>query len=384
MSDFLKITSQINTSTTGALTRSLLIFSREEVAGFTPDPVTGLYTINSDDFEAFQTANPNSLALISNLDIIFSQVYKYDYVYILSDPDGLSESLLNQANLDPRLWSYSTIADRLQCSDPEDESFDNYMNDIQTFINWNTNDIGKICVHTISAEETDNAIYVPEEFLPNGEFRNLQVKTIVSNDKTMTEGSIPVYHNIVLAQLSFVINGIVLARSWGSFSDAHDFAVIDSDSYSTTVRNYLETNKLGQYNAKKDRTGKKFFYDTITNSNAIQIESLDAAFYIRDYVYVYINNITTAAGFTGITNDDAGIQFFVGLVRKALLNCFANGLILSKENGNMDASVSFKTAAEVTAIDPTWQYTGVWISGMFVATVRPFACAHEITLNFIF
>ena len=122
----------------------------------------------------------------------------------------------------------------------------------------------------------------------------------------------------------------------------------------------------------------------MTNSNSLQIESLTSADYIKDYVYVNINNITTAAGFTGLTNDDAGIQLFVSLIRKALQDCFENGLILAKENGTIDARVSFLTASQVTAIDPSWQSTGVWITGMFVATIKPFSCAHEIQLNFIF
>ena len=149
------------------------------------------------------------------------------------------------------------------------------------------------------------------------------------------------------------------------------------------MRSYIENNNLGQYNARRDRTGKKFFYNTLTNSNSLQIESLASSDYIQDYVYVYINNVTTAAGFTGVTNDDAGIQLFVSLVRKALNDCFENGLILSLENGAIDARVSFLTAEQVTAIDPSWKTTGVWISGMFVATIKPYACAHEITLNFI-
>ena len=382
--DFLNITSQITQGVTGNLTRSLLIFSREEVTGFTPDPETGLYQINSTDLDAFETANPTSYALINNLQILFGQTYIYSYVYILSDPTGLTSALLNQANLNPRDWSFITIADRLQGSDSEDESFVNLMSDIDVIATWNTDTIGKILVHTLSLEETDNAITVPSDFLDNGEFRLLRIKTLISDDKTMLPGSIPVYHNVFLAVLSFVINGIVLARSWGSFSDAFDFAIIDSDSYSSTVRSYIENNGLGQYNARRDRTGKKFFYNTLTNSEDIQIESLTSADYIKDYVYVYINNITTAAGFTGLTNDDAGIQLFVSLIRKALNDCFENGLILSKSNGTIDAKVAFLTAEQVTAIDPSWQSTGVWITGMFVATIRPYSCAHEIQLNFIF
>lgn len=382
--DFLNITSQITQGVTGNLTRSLLIFSREEVTGFTPDPETGLYQINSTDLDAFETANPTSYALINNLQILFGQTYIYSYVYILSDPTGLTSALLNQANLNPRDWSFITVADRLQGSDSEDESFVNLMSDIDVIATWNTDTIGKILVHTLSLEETDSAITVPIDFLDNGEFRLLRIKTLISDDKTMLPGSIPVYHNVFLAVLSFVINGIVLARSWGSFSDAFDFAIIDSDSYSSTVRSYIENNGLGQYNARRDRTGKKFFYNTLTNSEDIQIESLTSADYIKDYVYVYINNITTAAGFTGLTNDDAGIQLFVSLIRKALNDCFENGLILSKSNGTIDAKVAFLTAEQVTAIDPSWQSTGVWITGMFVATIRPYSCAHEIQLNFIF
>lgn len=381
--DFLNITTQLTQGVTGNLTRSLLIFSREGVTGFTPDTETGLYRINSTDLDSFETANPTSYALIDALQIVFGQTYSYDYVYVLSDPMGLTNSLLNQANLKPRDWSFITIADTLQGSDTEDPSYIDFMSDIETIALWNTDSKGKIFFHTLSLEETDNEITVPVEFLAGGEFRLLRVKTIISNDKKMLPGSIPVYHNIALAILSFAINGIVLARSWGSFSDAHDFALIDSDTYSSTVRSYIENNNLGQYNARRDRTGKKFFYNTLTNSNSLQIESLASSDYIQDYVYVYINNVTTAAGFTGVTNDDAGIQLFVSLVRKALNDCFENGLILSLENGAIDARVSFLTAEQVTAIDPSWKTTGVWISGMFVATIKPYACAHEITLNFI-
>ena len=384
MTDFLNITSQITQGVTGNLTRSLMLFSREEVTGFTPDATTGLYKINSTDLDAFETANPTSYALIMSLRIVFGQTYKYDYVYILSEPTGVTNALLSKANLDPRAWSFVTVADRLQGADTEDLSYVDYMTDLTLIANWNTATIAKIVFHTFSTEETDGAILVPDDFLPSGDLRLLRVKTIISDDKTMFPGSVPVYHNVALAILSFVINGIVLARSWGSFSDAHDFELIDSDSYSSTVRSYIENNNLGQYNARRDRTGKKFFYNTLTNSDDLQIESLTSADYIQDYVYVYINNVTTAAGFTGITNDDAGIQLVVSLLRKALNDCFENGLILSKENGSIDARVSFLTAAQVSAIDPSWQTTGVWVSGMFVATIKPYACAHEITLNFIF
>lgn len=166
--DFLNITSQITQGVTGNLTRSLLIFSREEVTGFTPDPETGLYQINSTDLDAFETANPTSYALINNLQILFGQTYIYSYVYILSDPTGLTSALLNQANLNPRDWSFITIADRLQGSDSEDESFVNLMSDIDVIATWNTDTIGKILVHTLSLEETDNAITVPSDFWITG------------------------------------------------------------------------------------------------------------------------------------------------------------------------------------------------------------------------
>ena len=60
--NFLNITTQLTQGVTGNLTRSLLIFSREGVTGFTPDTETGLYRINSTDLDSFETANPTSYA----------------------------------------------------------------------------------------------------------------------------------------------------------------------------------------------------------------------------------------------------------------------------------------------------------------------------------
>ncbi len=380
---FLNITSQLTTGQTSGLTRSLLLVTREEVTGFTPDATTGLYKITSSDLQTFINANPDSIALINNLQTVFGQTYSYPYVYILSAPDGVTSDLLTKANARYREWSFISIADALQCSEAGTEQ-DNYLEDVDTIVTWNLATNRKILFHTISAEETDNAITLPTEFLLDGDFQTNRIKTVVSNDKTMLPGSIPVYRNTALAILSFCINGIVLARSWGSFSDAHDLEVIEPDDYSNAVRAYIENNGLAQYNDRKDKTGKNFLYDTLMNEPDLQIESLTSADYIEDYTYVYVNNVLTAAGATGLTNDDAGIQKFVNLVRQAIANCFANGLILGKANGSQDASVSFLTAAQVSAIDSTWQSTGVWVNGMFVARVRPFAAAHYITINFIF
>lgn len=381
---FLETTSQQTTGQTGGLTRSLLIVTREEVDGFTPDPVTGLYKINSSDLQTFIDANEGSIALIDNLQITFGQVYKYPHVYILSVPSGVTLSDLTKANARYREWSFITIADALQCSDPGDPSHDDYLEDTATILEWNLQTYRKIFINTISAEEVDSEITLPEEFLPDGEFYTNRTKTAVSDSKTMLPGSIPVYHNTILAVLSFCINGIVLARSWGSFSDAHDFEVIEEDTYSNAVRAFIENNNLAQYNDRKDKTGKNFFYDTLMNDPDFQIESLTSADFIEDYVYVFVNNVTSAAGFTGLKNDDSGLQLVVNLIRQALANLFANGLILAKEDNSMDATVSYKTAAQVTAIDSTWQTTGIWPNGTFVARIKEFSAGHYITINFIF
>lgn len=379
---FLNITSQLTTGQTSGLTRSLLIVTREEVTGFTPDSVTGLYKITSSDLQTFINANPDSIALQDNMAIVFGQTYSYPYVYILSVPDGVTSDLLTKANARYREWSFITIADALQCSDPDTDWI--YLEDVQTIKDWNLATNRKILFHTISLEEVDGAITIPPEFELDGDFQTTRIKTVVSNTYKMYQGSNVVYRNVALAILSFCINGIVLARSWGSFSDAHDLEVIEKDSYSNAVRADIENNGLAQYNDRKDKTGKNFMYDTLMNSPDLQIESLTSADYIEDYTYVYVNNVLTAAGATGLTNDDAGIQKFVNLIRQAIANCFANGLILGKSNGSADASVSFLTAAQVSAIDSTWQTTGVWVNGMFVARVRPFSAAHYITINFIF
>ncbi len=382
-SQFLNITSQLTTGQTSGLTRSLLIVTRESVTGFTIDSTTGLYKINASDLQTFITANPTSLALISNLNTLFGQVYSYPHVYILSASGGVTSELLTKANARYREWSFITVADTLQCS-VVGVYQDRYLADIDTIVTWNLATNRKILFHTISAEETDSAISIPVDFQLLGDFQTNRIKTVVSNDKDMVSGSTPVYRNTALAILSFCINGIVLARSWGSFSDAHDLEVIKADTYSNAVRSYIENQGLAQYNDKKDKTGKNYLYDTLMNKPDLQIEALTSADFIEDYTYVYVNNVLTAAGNTGLTNDDAGIQKFVNLIRQAISNCFANGLILSKPNGSQDASVSFLTASQVSAIDSTWQATGVWVNGMFVARVRPFAAAHYITINFIF
>lgn len=379
---FLKTTSQITQGQTSGLTRSLLIVTREEVNGFTPDPTTGLYKINSNDLDTFIEENEDSVALINNLQIVFGQTYAYPYVYILSAPGGVTLDLLAQANARYREWSFITIADSLQCSDKDSPQTTDYVANMEMIGEWDLVKNRKILIHTLSSEEVDGGIELPAIDIPVAQYTN--IKTLVSNNKKMLPGSIPVYKNNILGVLSFCINGIVLARSWGSFSDAHDLKVIEPDTYTDAVRSFIEGIGLAQYNSRKDKTGKNFLYDTLMDTPDLQIESLASILFIEDYVYVYANNILTAAGSTGLSNDDAGIQKFVNLIRQALANCFANGLILAKPDGSADASVSYLTAAQVTAIDSTWQTTGIWVNGMFVARIRPFAAAHYITINFIF
>lgn len=384
MANFIEILSQATTGTLGALSRSIMIVTREAVTGFVADAETGLFKIQSTDVAAFEAANPSSLGLINSLRTVFAGSIKPDYVYILSSVTAVTNAMLDKANARPRDWSFITLCSESQGIDDETT----YMADLTTIATWATPAKQKIVVHTFSAIEIDEEIALPASLVLGGSINsNANVKTIVSNSSHELDVYTTVYDNIALAWLAFVLYGGVISRSWGSLSDAHDFPYILSDSYSQTVRNYIESNSLAQYNGSKDRAGSLFVYDTQMNDGnnpplSYQIESLAAQYYIDDYSYVYVRNTLQAAGETGLPCDDGGIQKFASLVDKALRDCFDLNLILAKENGQPDYTLAVKTAAQVTQLAPDWQKTGKWPAGVVIGKIRPFAAAHYVTIVF--
>jgi len=387
--NFINIESGTTTGTLGALPRAVLLVTRETVSGYTADTETGLYKINKTDWTAFISSNSTMYGLINALNAIFNQTYTYDYVYILStggSGTALTDAMLDKANIRPRDWSFMSIVSQLQGYNTDAAT---YFADLAIMGTWATPAKEKIIVHTYSTEESGGVITIPAQLaLGSSIGSNGNVKTIVCNSKHDVYGSNSAYDNIALAWLAFCVNSSI-SRSWGSLSDAHDFAYVSSDSFSVSSRSLITNASLGQYNGAKDKSGSVFVYDTQMNSGvnpatSKQIESLAAEYYINDYVYVLVHNTYQAAGQLGLTNDDKGIQKVLGTTVKGLKDCHDLNLILSKADNTADMSVAFKTAAEVTVLSPDWQTTGIWPAGVITATIKPFSSTHYITLRFNF
>lgn len=393
MSDFIQIESVATTGVLGNIPRIPVLVTRETVTGFTVDPVTGLYKINATDLTAFQAANGTKYGLLSALAATFGQNYSYPYVYVLSNSTGVTSADLNKANIDPRAWSFITYVDRYN-GDGTGGTSTNYFADLATIQAWGPITFQKEVIHTYSVEETAGVITLPAPLLLNGSIgADPAFKTIVSNyqSQVATVGGSPVYAyaNISLAWMSYCINGPAVARSWGSISDAHDFQLVGPDTYSIASRAVIANASLAQYNGAKDRAGSLFVYDTQLNDKnnpplSPQIETLTSEYYIDDYVYVYVHNTLQAAGQTGLPTDDEGIQRVLGLVRKALSDCWGLGLILSNADGSPELSAGALTAAQVTVRSANWQTTGIWPAGVVFATVKPFGATHYVRINFAF
>lgn len=386
MSDFITIESGTTTGVLGALPRAVVLVTRESVSGYTEDALTGLYKINKTDWTTFIAANSTKYGLINALNAIFNQSSTYDYVYILSTASAaLTSAMLDKANVRPRDWSFLSLVSQTQgISDAV-----TYFADLLVMGTWATPAKEKIIVNTFSAEESGGVITIPAELaLGSAIGSNNNIKTIVSNSKHDIYGGNYAYDNVALAWLAFCINSAV-SRSWGSLSDAHDFAYVAADTFSISSRSLIANASLGQYNGAKDRAGSVFVYDTLMNDDvnpplSKQIETLMAQYYINDYAYVLFHNTYQAAGQTGLSNDDKGIQKGLGTVIKALNDCHDLGLILSKEDNSADFTVKALTAAQVTVLSPNWQTTGVWPAGVYEATIKPFGAAHYVTLRFNF
>lgn len=392
--EFITISSVSTQGTLGPLPRIPLLVTRETVAGFTPDPQTGLIRINSTDVETFNTDNPTKYGLRNALRVVFGQVFSYQYVFILSSPSGVTEGELTAANRDKRAWSFITYVSRYQGGGNDGSEENDYFADLETIKSWGPATNEKIVIHTYSKEEVDGDLTLPAELLLGGSINeDNNFFTIVCNSQsqvaTVAGSPVYAYDNIGLALMSYCINGGAVSRSWGSLSDAHDFLLVSADSYSNASRSTIENNSLHQYNGAKDRANSVFVYNTQMNDDVNppltnQLETLLAEYYINDYIYNKVRNALQAAGETGVPNDDAGIQTVLGLVRQGLEECGSLNLILRQANGSFDYVASALTAAQTTVLSPTWQETGVWPSGVITARIRPYSAAHYITINFAF
>lgn len=390
---FINLESSTTTGALGALPRAMVLVSRETVTGFSPAAKTGLIKINSTDLETFSAENDTSYGLINALITMFEQNYTYDSVYILStNGSSLTTAMLDKANRDPRSWSFLTLVSQYQGGGNSGSDAATYFADLGVMATWATPTKQKIVVHTYSVEQDgDDPIELPATLQLGGSINsNKNVKTIVSNSQHIIGDAsyITTYDNIAIAWVAYCINSAV-SRSWGSLSDAHDFAYVLSDTYSSSSQSVIANNSLAQYNGEKDRAGSVFVYDTQMNDKlnpplTDQIETLAAGYYIQDYIYVLVHNTFQAGGQLGLPTDDAGIQAVSGVVNQGLRDCTDLNLILLKDDGSPDYSIRTLTATQVTVLSPNWKTTGVWPSGVITATVKRFAADHYITLNFAF
>lgn len=368
------------------ISRSMVLVTREAVIGFTPDPTSGLIKINKSDLSSFKTQNPTSYGLSRNLDILFGQSRTKDYVYILSKPAGVASTDLDAAyEDDKRAWTFISFVERYQYGGTGSDATSkaNYVLDFDVIAAWLSASKAKILIHTLSLEDIAD---LPPTFETGGlHGLNEWIKTLVSDSQIDLSGNL-VYNNILMAVYGFCVSDSRPARSWGSFSDAHDFSVVGADSYSLTDHSSYLDNNLSLYNGAKDRAKSLFMYDTFMNGRPddLQIETRLAMIDIEDAGYVDVRNALQAAGVRGVPSDNSGIQTVGGILENSLDNSYARGLILSKGDGTPDYTLKVLTADEVTALDPAWQSTGVWPGGVFEATIKPFGATHYITLTFIF
>lgn len=392
-SQFISIISTSTQGELGTLSRSMVFCTRESVIGYTADPRTGMYKINSTDVENFIASNPASLGLNSALTGMFDQSPTYPFVYILSTSgSALTSAMLDKANRDPRAWMFLNLISQYQGGGNSGADSVTYFADLTTMGQWAVPAKEKIVVNTFSVEEIASApIVLPAQLQLGGSISIIpNVKTIVSNSQHAEGGAsyITIYDNIAAGWISYCINSAPI-RSYGSLSDAHDFAFYLEDSYSAASHSVIANASLAQYNGAKDRAGSLFVYDTQMNDKVNppitkQIESLVAEYSITDYVYVYVHNGLQQAGQTGLPTDNGGIQIVSGMVNQALINLASLGYILAKDNGQPDFSIATLTAEQVTILSPNWKTTGIWPSGVITATVKLFAADHYITLNFNF
>lgn len=383
MGNFITIQS---TSTTGALStlpRSMVAVTRETITGYTPDENSGLITITEDMVSAFSETNPTALGIIQFLETAFAGTAKDDQVYVLgTEGAALTSVMLDKANYSPRSWSFLSV-----CSQS------NGLTDSSTFLadcivasDWCTAAKHKIFFHSFSMEDGGS---LPAALALGGDLTtNARTKSIITNAYS-TVVSDDIYHNPLLAALCWALYGGSPARSIGSLSDAHDFEGVDGDSYSAATRAVIAAASLAQYNGAQDQGGSLFVYDTFMNDDSYpptteQIEAIIAEDYIDDYVTVFVRNALQAAGETGLEASMKGVKDLHSLITTALDNLWSIGVIQTDNNNKADYTLTMLTKTQIDALSSTWQSDGVIPVGAIVASIKPFAAIHYVTIKFNF
>lgn len=374
----------ISSSTTGALSslpRAIVVVSRETISGFTPDTNSGLVAITAATVAAFNTANPTKYGFKKALQTAFAGSVQPSTIYLLSTAGvALTSAMLDKANYTPRSWSFLNVASQT-----------NGFSDAATFTadcvvaaNWAT--AAKRKIFFMSYSPATEAL--PAALQLGGSLTTqARIKTVITNACDAEDEYTNVYHNPLLAALVFVLYGGSIARSIGSLSDAHDFPDVSTDTFTATFRATIEANSLAQYNGAKDQGGSLFLYDTQMNDDVNppttpEIETIIAEDYIDDYVTIFVRNALQAAGKTGVEASQKGLTEIYSLTNSALQNLRVAGAILTNATGQADYTLILKTLAEISALDSTWQATGVIPVGAIVGLIAAYKAIHYANIAF--
>ena len=387
---FITIASSVTTGLIGSLPRRIVFATRETITGYTPNAQTGLIAVTSDMVTALIAANPSALGTAQFLNTVFGGSIVPDIAYILSTGGGaLTVAMLNKANYYPRNWSILNVGSKTNGLDDKVT----YLADCVTASLWCTDSTAKIFIMSWSMAEDGT---LPNELLiaggsgePGGLMTQNRTMALVTNANTMVSAGVYVYHNPLLAALVHALYGGSIARSIGSLSDAHDFTGVNGDTYDAATRAYIALNSLAQYNSAKDQGGANFVYDTFLTDDvnpptSLQIEAQLAIDYINDYCVITPRNALIAAGRTGVPGDYIGVMEVAALTRAALDTLWKAGAILTNENGTPAYALITKSAAQIAALDPTWQSKGIIPVGAIIASIKPFAAMHYYTVAFNF
>jgi len=380
--NFINVVSRTTTGVLGSLPRSMVVASREVIAGYTPDVNSGLITVTAAMAAAFIAANPTAYGINQFLETAFAGSVQDSKVYVLSTGGGaLTEAMLDKANYSPRSWSFLCVASQTNGLDDESD----FLADCVVASEWSTPAKKKIFFHAFTMV---NGGTLPSELVLGGELTlNSRTKSIITNAKTEIDEYTDVYHNPLQAALIWALYGGSIARSIGSLSDCHDLPGVDGDTYDATSRAYIESNSLAQYNGAKDQAGSLFVYDTFMNSavnppTTPQIEAIIAEDYIDDFVTVFVRNTLQAAGQTGLEASMKGVGKLYSLTNTALETMWSLGAIATDAFNKADYTLKMLTQNQITGLNPAWQSQGVIPIGAIVGLIKPYSAIHYATIEF--
>lgn len=382
---FIRTISTLTVGALGGLPRTIVAVTRETLDGsFTPDPETGLIKLTPANYEAFVAANEVAApGICKDVELVFAGQIRPNEFYVLSTAGAaVTDADLTLANKFPRNWSFITLSSMTQGVD----DYAAFIADAKTINAWCADAREKIFVFTLSLEAYEDEYELPTDLSDATEPLRASAPntlTLVSNRYTEVDEYTKAWNNPILAMLVFILYGGFIARSAGSLSDAHDFPGALADTFPQSFRTTIESAGLAQYNGAKDVGNSAFVYNTQMNAptdppTTPQIETKIAQYFTADYVRVGMRNDLQAAGQPGVVASYNDLLKIFAIFVGKLNDCWKVGAIQTNAQGQADFIATLKSEAEILALDPTWQSTGILPVGAIVAQVRYYSATHYI------